>query len=481
MKKLSEKFRTWYHHASLASKIRLSYFILLIPVMFFVLYCIYNIWNSNRQYSALIQSTAVASDFSLDFKKDFDYETYLVIAGNKTVEESELQGMLNQANWVVDRLEKESYSGTDENMKRLRTVRKYLVNLQTYIDRIQANLEEGNMYEDNIEIWENDVQIVTSLVRETFFQYIYYDVENMQAVKEAFQREYYVMMGFSAIVILVLTIVLGYSSYKIPLGITRPIIELSKVTDQVAKGNLSVRSEVYDGVEAKMLGDSLNTMIDKINELLSQVTTEQIRLRKAEFELLQAQINPHFLYNSLSMINWKAIEAGENEISKITLALSSFYRTTLNKGKTMNTIHNAVNNIKAYLSLQLYMHDNNFQVHYDIDPDTEGYYIPLLIFQPFVENALEHGLDLKEDDDRQLWITISQDEKEIFIRIRDNGIGMDAETAHHILEYDTKGYGVKNVNDRMKLHYGEEYKIKVESVEGVGTSVILRFPKEEKM
>ena len=87
MKKLSEKFRTWYHHASLASKIRLSYFILLIPVMFFVLYCIYNIWNSNRQYSALIQSTAVASDFSLDFKKEFDYETYLVVAGNKTVEE----------------------------------------------------------------------------------------------------------------------------------------------------------------------------------------------------------------------------------------------------------------------------------------------------------------------------------------------------------------------------------------------------------
>lgn len=315
MKKLSEKFRTWYHHASLASKIRLSYFILLIPVMFFVLYCIYNIWNSNRQYSALIQSTAVASDFSLDFKKDFDYETYLVVAGNKTVEESELQGMLNQANWVVDRLEKESYSGTDENMKRLRTVRKYLVNLQTYIDRIQANLEEGNMYEDNIEIWENDVQIVTSLVRETFFQYIYYDVENMQAAKEAFQREYYVMMGFSAIVILVLTIVLGYSSYKIPLDITRPIIELSEVTDQVAKGNLSVRSEVYDGVEAKMLGDSLNTMIDKINELLSQVTTEQIRLRKAEFELLQAQINPHFLYNTLDAIVWLA-EAGEQEIDR---------------------------------------------------------------------------------------------------------------------------------------------------------------------
>ena len=232
--------------------------------------------------------------------------------------------------------------------------------------------------------------------------------------------------------------------------------------------------------EIGILIRSYGHMMQRIQELIQENYETKIAQKEFEMKALQAQINPHFLYNSLSMINWKAIEAGESEISKITLALSSFYRTTLNKGKTMNTIRNAVDNIKAYLSLQLYMHDNNFQVHYEIDPDTEGYYIPLLIFQPFVENALEHGLDLKEDGDRQLWITISQDEKEILIQIRDNGIGMDAETIQHILEYDTKGYGVKNVNDRMKLHYGEEYKIKVESIQGVGTSVLLRFPKEKK-
>lgn len=233
--------------------------------------------------------------------------------------------------------------------------------------------------------------------------------------------------------------------------------------------------------EIGILIRSYGHMMQRIQDLIQENYETKIAQKEFEMKALQAQINPHFLYNSLSMINWKAIEAGESEISKITLALSSFYRTTLNKGKTMNTIRNAVDNIKAYLSLQLYMHDNNFQVHYEIDPDTEGYYIPLLIFQPFVENALEHGLDLKEDGDRQLWITISQDEKEILIQIRDNGIGMDVETIQHILEYDTKGYGVKNVNDRMKLHYGEEYKIKVESIQGVGTSVLLRFPKEEKM
>ena len=277
---------------------------------------------------------------------------------------------------------------------------------------------------------------------------------------------------------LLLIAVLGriFSSY-----ISKPLEMLTADIRSVDGEKMEVGITSHRKDEIGILIRSYGHMMQRIQDLIQENYETKIAQKEFEMKALQAQINPHFLYNSLSMINWKAIEAGENEISKITLALSSFYRTTLNKGKTMNTIQNAVDNIKAYLSLQLYMHDNNFQVHYDIDPDTEDYDIPLLIFQPFVENALEHGLDLKEDDDRQIWIIISQDEKEIFIRIRDNGIGMDAETARHILEYDTKGYGVKNVNDRMKLHYGEEYKIKVESVEGVGTSVILRFPKEEKM
>ena len=276
---------------------------------------------------------------------------------------------------------------------------------------------------------------------------------------------------------LLLITVLGriFSNY-----ISKPLEMLTTEIRSVDEEKMEVGITSQRKDEIGILIRSYGHMMQRIQELIQENYETKIAQKEFEMKALQAQINPHFLYNSLSMINWKAIEAGESEISKITLALSSFYRTTLNKGKTMNTIRNAVDNIKAYLSLQLYMHDNNFQVHYKIDPDTEGYYIPLLIFQPFVENALEHGLDLKEDGDRQLWITISQDEKEILIQIRDNGIGMDAETIQHILEYDTKGYGVKNVNDRMKLHYGEEYKIKVESIQGVGTNVLLRFPKEEK-
>ena len=115
---------------------------------------------------------------------------------------------------------------------------------------------------------------------------------------------------------------------------------------------------------------------------------------------LQAQINPHFLYNSLSIINWKALEADQEDISKVTLALSTYYRTSLNRGETMTTVENEINNIRAYLGIQLIMHDNSFKVIEDIDMDAGGYRIPKLILQPLVENSIDHGLDMSEKEEK---------------------------------------------------------------------------------
>ena len=232
--------------------------------------------------------------------------------------------------------------------------------------------------------------------------------------------------------------------------------------------------------EAGILIRSYNRMMKRIRELIQENYKTRIAQKEFELKALQAQINPHFLYNSLSIINWKAIEAGEEEISRITLALSAFYRTTLNKGKTMISIRMAMENIRAYLQLQLWMHDHDFQVHYEVDEGAFDEMIPSLIFQPFVENALEHGLDVKEDPDHQIWICIRQGAETVSVEIRDNGVGMDEDTLNHILEYQAAGYGVKNVNDRMILHYGEAYGIRIHSAPGEGTAVMLTFPRGQK-
>ena len=147
----------------IASKIRYSYVIVILPILVFMGVCVVTLISQNRRYNEIIDAAGKASEFSLDFKKDFDYETYLVIVESKSYEESELEDMLNEATRVVDSLD-EKVDISSENADRLEDIRKYLNNLRTYTTRIRDNLDTGDKYEDNIEIWENDVQIVTGLV-----------------------------------------------------------------------------------------------------------------------------------------------------------------------------------------------------------------------------------------------------------------------------------------------------------------------------
>lgn len=252
--------------------------------------------------------------------------------------------------------------------------------------------------------------------------------------------------------------------------LSRPLEELTEEIQSMDEMNIQATVHSNREDEMGILINSYNHMMRRIQELIRENYETQIARKEFEMKALQAQINPHFLYNSLSMINWKAIEAGEEEISQVTLALSAFYRTTLNKGRTWISLRLALQNIQAYVQLQLWMHDNDFNAHYDVDEKLLDYELPSLIFQPFVENALEHGLDIKEDPQTDL----------IYVSIRDNGVGMDTDTLAHVLEYHATGYGVKNVNDRMKLSFGEAYAIQIKSEQGKGTEVLLHFPKVQK-
>jgi two-component system sensor histidine kinase YesM len=194
---------------------------------------------------------------------------------------------------------------------------------------------------------------------------------------------------------------------------------------------------------------------------------------------LQAQINPHFLYNSLSLINWKAIEAGKEDISKLTLALSSFYRTSLNRGNNILTIERELENMESYLKIQSCMHDDSFDVILDVDEDIYPYETLNLILQPLVENSIEHGIDLLEDRKGYIKIIGRMDEEKIYLIVEDNGIGIEPEVLASILEFKTRGYGVRNVNERITLYYGEEYRLQIESEVGKGTRSTITIPKRK--
>ena len=477
---MKEKLRKIYHNSTLATKIRYSYLLLLIPIVAFLIFCFCNLWSSNRKYEDMLNSAMVASEFSLDFKKDYDYETYLLIVENKTLDESKLGEMLKEANRIVDGLEE--LTDSKENRNRLASAKKYLNNLQIYKERIEQNLKDGNKYENNIEIWENDVQIVTALMRETIFQYIYYEIKDIQKARTEYQDFFMQMIRFSIIAFALILILITFLSYYIPLSITHPIRKLSEVTDQVAKGDLTVRSDVRSGAEVSVLNDSLNTMIDKINELLEQVKTEQGRLRKAEFELLQSQINPHFLYNTLDTIVWLA-EAGEQKkVVDMVGSLSDFFRTSLNQGKDMVSVKEELQHSRSYLEIQQVRYQDILQYEIQVPEPLFCYLIPKITIQPLVENALYHGIKNKRGIGK-IMITGKREKDYFVLIVEDNGAGMSRERLEAVREgmnqksqTEKDIYALYNVNERIRLNFGQKYGLSIDSILGEGTTVQVMLP-----
>ncbi len=200
-----------------------------------------------------------------------------------------------------------------------------------------------------------------------------------------------------------------------------------------------------------------------------------------DLKALQAQITPHFLYNTMSLINCQAILAGQKDISELSQAIASFYRTILNKGKDAIQVQYELENIKAYLYIQSVMHNNSFDIIYHIEDEVYSGWIINLILQPVVENAIEHGLDQKEDGTRgRLYIEARKEQDEILFVVEDNGIGIPEEKVDTLLTTGSEGYGIKNVNDRIQLMYGVRYGLRIFSKDGEGTRIEIRLPYENE-
>ncbi|MCR5357594.1 MAG: sensor histidine kinase [Lachnospiraceae bacterium] len=481
----------------LASKIRYSYFIAILPILIFMGICMVTLWTQNQRYDKVIESAGRASEFSLDFKKDFDYETYLVIVESKSYEESELENMLSEAWRVVDSLGTQKDLNPD-NAGRLEDIGKYLNNLETYTGRIKENLDAGDKYEDNIEIWENDVQIVTGLVRETILQFIYYEIQDMQLVKSQMRAFYERVFAYSIIAALIIMSYVVFITYTLSSSITSPVLELSRVTERVANGDLSVRANLDAGAELGVLSQSLDRMIERINELLDQVKDEQENLRIAELELMQAQINPHFLYNTLDTIIWLAEAGDQQKVVSMVGSLSDFFRASLGQGRDIVTIGDEIKHVSSYLEIQQVRYQDILTYSIDVPEEIYLSRIPKITLQPIVENALYHGIKNKRGGGR-IQITGKIESKCIYIYIEDNGIGMTGERLEQISSKIYRGeksesildaggnreeaeiFGLFNVNERIRLKFGSRYGIHIDSEYGKGTTVTVLLPMDYKV
>ena len=284
-------------------------------------------------------------------------------------------------------------------------------------------------------------------------------------------------IGVMAGVTILICIFAAVLAYFITSGMVSSRIErLTHFMQEVQEGSMDMQMESDDRDEIGMLYRGFGSMMKRIRTLINEVYLSKITQKEAELKALQAQINPQFLYHTLSLINWKALAAGEEDISRMTLALSTFYRTALNRGRNVLQVETELSNTRAYLEIQSMLHDGDFD--YEIEAQTEILQCESLnlILQPLVENAIHHGIEEKTDGRGKITVRGWKEDNCVWFMVEDNGVGMEQEVADKILTMESKGYGVRNVDERIRLCYGEKYAMKVESVVGKGTKMTIHFP-----
>ena len=234
--------------------------------------------------------------------------------------------------------------------------------------------------------------------------------------------------------------------------------------------------------EITTLSNSFEHMVVKIQKLMEQVRQEEITLRKTELKALQAQINPHFLYNTLDIIVWMIENEQKTEAVKVVTALARFFRISLSRGKSLITVKDELEHVRNYLMIQQMRFKNKFT--YTIESDDEVLELASLklMLQPLVENAIYHGMEYM-DGDGEIFVRAWQEEKELYLEVRDNGLGMTEEQVEslftdtaHVASKRGSGIGVRNVNERIKLYFGAEYCLSIESEPDEGTAVKIHLP-----
>lgn len=277
-------------------------------------------------------------------------------------------------------------------------------------------------------------------------------------------------------------------SNLIALFITKPVTEMKNKVKRVEMGDLEVKFDVKTNNEIGLLNRILNELLAKIKSLLEQARIEQENKRKAEIEIMQAQIKPHFLYNSLEAIRQLSDMQENGKASAMVEALANFYRLSISRGEEFITIQDEIDNIKNYLFIMQMRYSDKFDYEIKVSTEIMPYTIPKLLLQPLVENAIYHGIKQKRVSGRIRVEGYEQGDR-IVLEVADDGIGIAPEALEHLQNalwnvpgkgQQIKAFGVLNVNERIKAVYGAPFGLQLESHYGHGTAARIVIPKIEK-
>ncbi len=429
---------------TLNMRLALLLFVTAIPLTAMMLGILNMIREYSESYNDIIDNLKVANEFNIKFKEDMEYSMYRVMIGlidaSKFEDGDILEGSTKYATVVknpIHMIESARYSfgtaidrvpGSDSDIK-IKGILSCLDALETAVDRMIDNSSVPGTYTESETIWENDIKGLCSMIQDYITQYTYYELINMEKLQKQLEEQ---MQQSVRIFIVLLVAVLA-------------------------------------------AGFGLSTMITKT------VTTPINSLRQtAELRLLQEQINPHFLYNTLDSIVWLAEGGNKQQVVEMTADLSVFFRTVLSGGNDYITVKEEESHIRSYLKIQKIRYENILDYVIRIDPEIEEQVILKMTLQPIVENALYHGIKNKRGGGRITIRGYGEGERIVF-EVEDNGIGMDAENLEELkkklrgeesrLDSRNGGFGLNNVAQRIRMYYGEQSEITITSRKEEGTCV----------
>ena len=458
-----------------------------LPFILLVMYLLASMASYSNTYDEIVSNMTVANNYNLNFKEEMDESLYKLVVGYVTLDTIETDKSLKNPYTLIDELRSEftrltAITTESESKLWLESLLRNIDTLEKRVDDIVDSISAGGRYNENIEKLDNNIYILTELIQDDIQYYIYYQTRYMDKVTDTLQDQIGRFMVVCSVLIGVLIIVVAVSAVMIVSGIIQPISQLNQATEKIAQGDFNARAQADSDDEVAELAVSFNKMAGSMQSLIDKVKEDERKMRKADLRLLQEQIQPHFLYNTLDTIVW-LIESNEpDEAVTMVVTLSDFFREILSKGKEFISIKEEEKHISSYLQIQEMRYRDILEYDIQLDQVIYKYQILKLTLQPVVENALYHGIKYK----RAKGCIHIHGEKEgdiIRLTVRDDGVGMDEEELAQLRQQiekpcqeTEKGFGLANVNERIHMYFGYEYGMKIESEKGKGTTVEIVIP-----
>jgi len=461
--------------------------IIIIPMIILSVYQIAALHNYSTAYDTIVRRITSANNYNLNFKEEMDESMYKIVAQAETFESIDGNSDLKDPYALIEaaRVNFTNLREITSSRESLDWINRILLNLDTLEDRINEirdNLEQPGHYEKNIEMLESDIYILTELFQEEIQYYIYYETQNFEEIRQILNEQVTSVIVTMIVALSSIIIASVLVNILVTDSITKPIRMLCDKTALVAKGDFTSRTTCESHDELSILSDSFNDMAYKLEQQVRSIRLEQENLRYMESKLLQSQINPHFLYNTLDTIVW-LIEGDKNEEAiDIVVSLSEFFRIVVSKGKDFITIREEEIHIKSYLQIQQSRYKDILDYEINIPEELYGYQILKMTLQPLIENSIYHGIKMLRARGK---ITVTGEilDEVICFHVIDNGIGMDEDELAVLRKEiempgskQSTGFCLANVNKRIKLNYGNMYGLDIKSKKGEGTDAIIKIP-----